>query len=227
MDQTRDEGLVDLDQFERIMGGSASPLEVFLKGHLWIETILNGFIESAAPNASLLQLDRMHFATKVNLCEAFGLLPAEAASAFRGINMRRNALAHDLTAALDEDAVTALFAESSPHIRAGHAAAVATLPPDQAQSVVHRLITWFMVLVMDAGYGLLSYRHRKENEPQYAAYAAIRVVEEMYGTDPMSEEEARKRAGLADPPHPRDVWFRSSQRAQASAQGDGATEPRS
>jgi len=45
----------------------------------------------------------------------------------------------------------------------------------------------------------------------------------------MPEAEARKRAGLADPPHPRQVWFRSSSRLARLADGedDGAAETRS
>lgn len=198
-------GLYDLDDFERLMTGG--PLAVFLKGHLWLETVLNDFIETATQDAK--PLGRMSFAAKVNLCEAFGLVPPPLCKAFRDINKRRNLLAHNLHASFGDDSLAEMLTYAAPQTRASYEAMLDHLPDDM-DSPEGRLTFWFFAVIMDAGYSLLMRRWHDEHQPEHLAFAAIRVVEEKFGGRIRSDEEVRKEVNLPEPPDPRDVWYRGS-----------------
>lgn len=215
MPQTR-MGLYDLDDFERLMTGS--PLEVFLKGHLWLETVLNDFLEAATRDARPLKLDRMAFSAKVNLCEAFGLIPPPLCKAFREINKRRNLLAHELHASFGDDSFAEVLEHSAPQTRATYEAMLKHLPGDM-DSPEGRLTFWFFAVIMDAGFRLLLHSWHEEHRSEHAAFAAIRIVEEQFGRRPRSDEEVRKEVHLPDPPDAGDVWYRGS-RARPDHQHD-------
>lgn len=200
-------GLYNLDDFERLMTGG--PLAVFLKGHLWLETVLNDFLEAAAQDAKPLNLERMAFSAKVNLCEAFGLVQPPLCKAFREINRHRNLLAHELHASFGDDSLAEMLAYSAPQIRASYEAMLDHLPGDM-DSPEGRLTFWFFAVIMDAGYSLLLRRWHDEHQSEHAAFAAIRVIEKQYGRRIRSDEEVRKEVNLPDPPDPRDVWYRGS-----------------
>lgn len=204
-------GLYDLDDFERLMTGG--PLAVFLKGHLWLETVLNDFLETAAQDAKPLNLERMNFAAKVNLCEAFGLIPLPLCKAFREINKRRNLLAHKLHASFDDDSLAEILASSAPRTRGSYEAMLNHLPEDM-NSPEGRLTFWYFAVIMEAGYNLLLRRWHDEYQSEHAAFAAIRVIEEKFGGPIRSDEEARREVNLPNPPDPRDVWYRGSRRTR-------------
>jgi hypothetical protein len=200
-------GLYDLDDFERLMTGG--PLAVFLKGQLWLETVLNDVIEAATQDAKPLHLERMAFSSKVNLCEAFGLLSPSLCKAFRDINKRRNLLAHELHASFGDDSLADMLTHSEPRTRAAYEAMLDHLPEDM-DSPEGRLTYWFFAVIMDAGCSLLMRRWHDEHQSEHAAFAAIRVVEEQFGGRVRTDEEVRKEVNLPEPPHPRDVWYRGS-----------------
>jgi hypothetical protein len=207
-------GLYDLDDFERLMTGG--PLAVFLKGQLWLETVLNDVLEAAAKDAKPLNLERMAFSSKVNLCEAFGLLPPSLCKAFRDINKRRNILAHELHASFGDDSLADMLTHSAPGTRAAYEAMLDYLPKDR-DPLEGRLTFWFFAVIMDAGYSLLMHRWHNEHQSEHAAFAAIRVVEEKFGGRVRTDEEVRKEVNLPEPPGPRDVWYRGSRGELAAA----------
>jgi len=201
---------------------TGGPLEVFLKGHLWLETVLNDFLKAAAQDARPLKLDRMAFSAKVNLCEAFGLIPPPLCRAFREINRRRNLLAHELHASFGDDSFAEILEYSAPQARAAYEAMRKHLPGDM-DSPEGRLTFWFFAVIMNAGYRLLLHRWHEEHRSEHAAFTAIRIVEEQFGRPPQSDEEVRKKVCLPDPPDPRDVWYRGS-RARPDHEYDSVAE---
>lgn len=197
-------GLYDLDEFDRVMTGGS--LAVFLKGQLWLEIILNDVLEAATKDAKPLNLERMTFSSKVNLCEAFGLLSPSLCKGFRDINKRRNVLAHDLHASFDSESLADMLRHSAPRTRAAYEATLDHLPEDM-DSPEGRLTHWFFAVIMEAGYSLLMRQWQEEHRPEHAAFAAIRVVEKKFGRPARTDEEVRKEVKLPEPPHPRDVWY--------------------
>lgn len=118
-------GRYDLDEFERLTDGGV--LEVFLKGHLWLERCLNEFLEIAAKEPQPLRIDRMSFSMKVNLCEAFGLVPSPICVSFRSANRIRNQLAHNLDAKISEDVFDELLEHTPGKVLAGYKAVVGVM----------------------------------------------------------------------------------------------------
>jgi len=200
-------GLYNLDDFEPLLTGS--PLEVFLKGHLWLEKVLEDVLETAAENVEPLKLERMTFSAKVNLCEAFGLIPRPLCKAFREVNRRRNVLAHDLHASFGHDSLPAIVEHLPSQTRSVYEAMIATLG-ENAESAEHRLEFWFLAVVMETGHGILLRRWRNEYSSEHAAFAGVRAVEDMFKESPRSDEEIRKEVRLPAPPSPRDVFYRAS-----------------
>lgn len=196
--------LYDKGRFEELMDGS--PLEVFLKGHLWLERALDDFLVAACKDPKPLKLERMAFSSKVNLCEAFGLIPAAVCHSFRQINKRRNVLAHHLEGSVDVATLDELVTQSTPQVAAAYAAMVED-DSTQSATVARKLTLWFFAVLMDVGYGLLLYRYRNKYHAEHTAFAAVRIIEEKFGREPATDEEVRKRVNLPEPPDPRDVWL--------------------
>ena len=72
-----------------------SPLEIVLRGQLWIEGELTMLIRTALPFPQHLDFSRMHFATKISLGAALSALPPDTHNALKALNKLRNTLAHD------------------------------------------------------------------------------------------------------------------------------------
>lgn len=88
---------IDLDLFMTHMRGRGI-VEVFLRGHLWLEKFLGELLESELHDPKAIHLGRMPFSQKVNLAQALGLVSPVEAEPLRVLNRIRNKLAHDLAA---------------------------------------------------------------------------------------------------------------------------------
>lgn len=78
---------IDLDLYTEHMRGKGI-VEVLLRGHLWVEQFLIALIEAEVANPEPLNMDRMTFASKLNLAEALGLLSSGDAKTIRILNKR-------------------------------------------------------------------------------------------------------------------------------------------
>jgi hypothetical protein len=68
-----------------------------IRGHLYIESILIHLIQEALPRQDLLQVDRISFNSKVELCASLGLIPEYMIPIYKKINQLRNYIAHNLS----------------------------------------------------------------------------------------------------------------------------------
>jgi hypothetical protein len=75
---------------------SPSPLEIVLKGHLWIEGELAETILAFLPAPQHLDLPRLTFRNKVALAAAIGGVLDESVPPLLALNSLRNRLAHQL-----------------------------------------------------------------------------------------------------------------------------------
>lgn len=109
----------------------SSRLEIVLRGHLWVESVLNGLIESKLAHPDALDIDRLSFANKVSLAHALGVLPPGDVGWFRKLGKLRNRLAHtlggeptdqeleELETALSSDTRN-MFSEAVGHLEGAH-----------------------------------------------------------------------------------------------------------
>ena len=88
---------------------SDSPLQVILRGHLWVKAEIVVLLSAAVRYPIHLDLDRMPFANKVKLAVALGLLDEMWLAPLPQLNAERNKLAHRLDHRVTPDAEVALF----------------------------------------------------------------------------------------------------------------------
>jgi hypothetical protein len=192
---------IDRQQFEKHLFEPESSFEILLRGHLWVESLMNSVLEAHIVDAKALDLDRVAFRQKVDIAQAFGFITQEDGAAFRVLNRLRNKLAHNLTAEPNEDDIRALVNTLAGPAKAAFDA-VMKVPEvmQQAGPKYFPLRYWFFCYAMYLDHLCAMARYRKENELKLVQVAAVRVASEKYRGIEITEEEARRQFGLADPP---------------------------
>lgn len=79
------------------------PLYVFIKGHLYLESIMNTMLDSFFPCG--IKIDIFNFAQKTELISGIGFIDSTEKSSILKINRVRNNLAHNLDLNIDEKVV--------------------------------------------------------------------------------------------------------------------------
>jgi hypothetical protein len=106
----------DNDQFiEHIT--SARPLEVLLRGHLWVEAELIAILQDVIPFPNLIDLDRVNFPQKVSFVAAHGFIRPEDIPAYMKLNSLRNRVAHNLAAEPGEEYAHDLIGSFGTHLK--------------------------------------------------------------------------------------------------------------
>jgi hypothetical protein len=194
-------------------------VEVFLRGHLWIEKFLIELLEAEVPNPSPLRLDRMNFASKVNLGEALNLLSPTDAASLRVLNSLRNRLAHDLEGEptlADVKRLEAGLSESQTALALKVAQAEVhndgELPfdPDEIVRLSAVVLAILTEMEMHRQRHVYWREHRGEIEAFHVAAAMITQA----GGEPMTLEEYRRKRAIPDPPGAGDVVLKKPSESQ-------------
>jgi len=75
---------------------SVSEWQQIVQGHLYIDHVLSRTLSEALPNPDKIDIDRMGFASKMQLVAAMGLITDDIVGCFRSLNKLRNRIAHRL-----------------------------------------------------------------------------------------------------------------------------------
>ncbi|MBD0736440.1 hypothetical protein [Streptomyces sp. CBMA29] len=145
-DETPTEFLADLN--------SGSPLELILRGHLWIEARLIQYLSAVVPFPDRVDFGRFTYPQKLSLAAAHGVLEKDDVPAYLKVNALRNKIAHRLDAALSQSDEVELVNCLSPRLRD----AALLDQPEVAQRPwpdVTRFVLAAMILVLDAGHAKL------------------------------------------------------------------------
>jgi hypothetical protein len=94
-----------------------SPLEIIIRGHLWVESSLIRLIEEVVPYPKALDLARYSLPQKIRLAVGLGLLRQEYAPAYLKLNALRNRVAHDLFSAIGETEQDDMIGALGPTLR--------------------------------------------------------------------------------------------------------------
>lgn len=97
---------------------SAQPLEVLLRGHLWVEAELIAVLVDILPFPKQIDLGRVSFPQKVSFVAAHGFIRPEDIPAYMKLNSLRNKVAHNLSAEPDEEYSRDLLKSFGPHLNA-------------------------------------------------------------------------------------------------------------
>lgn len=94
-----------------------TPLELVMRGHLWIESRMIDLLNDIVPFPSRIDFGRFTFPQKVALVAAHGGLDDDDVAAYLKLNSMRNKVAHRLDAALSAEDEVALINCLSPVLR--------------------------------------------------------------------------------------------------------------
>lgn len=78
------------------------PLELLIRGHLWIEISLYMLLERYMPRVEVLKSMRLSFTTLLSICDALAAIPTDLVPPIKHLNKLRNRVAHNLDAVLGE-----------------------------------------------------------------------------------------------------------------------------
>jgi hypothetical protein len=73
----------------------SEPIVVALRGHQFVETVLNAAIAEALPEPHALEVSRIGCALKIDLGVALGLISPDGRAGYQKVNTVRNRFAHD------------------------------------------------------------------------------------------------------------------------------------
>lgn len=98
----RPPGLLEGNEEHRFLEhiNTAAPLEMVLKGHLWVETVLIRLLEDLVQLPREMEEARLSFVQKVRVACALGAISSEVIPSLLTLNRLRNKVAHDLDAAI-------------------------------------------------------------------------------------------------------------------------------
>ncbi|WP_090999733.1 hypothetical protein [Bacillus sp. 491mf] len=82
---------------------SQEPMYVFIKGHLYLESIMIKMLESHFPHG--LKVSMFSFAQKLELVRSIGFIDLEFFQALSKVNRVRNDLAHNLNVQIDDKVI--------------------------------------------------------------------------------------------------------------------------
>jgi len=80
-----------------------------IHAHLFFDHVLNAFLKDEITEPGHLDLDRMVFAAKLDLCAALGLINDSNKGFLRKVNSLRNSIAHDLVFKITSKHVSQLY----------------------------------------------------------------------------------------------------------------------
>lgn len=130
---------------------SDSPLELILRGHLWIEARLIQYLSAVVPFPDRVDFGRFTYPQKLSLAAAHGVLQKDDVPAYMKVNTLRNKIAHRLDAALIESDEVELVNCLSPRLRN----AALLDQPDVSQRPwpdVTRFVLAAMIIVLESGH---------------------------------------------------------------------------
>lgn len=88
-----------------------------IHAHLFYDHVLTNMLEEALEKPEYVQLDRMTFAAKVDVCAALALIFDEQRTFLRYVNKLRNCIAHDLNFKVTRDHAKQLYERCPQRLR--------------------------------------------------------------------------------------------------------------
>ncbi|MCZ6942386.1 hypothetical protein EJ131_17960 [Bacillus mycoides] len=120
------------------------PLYVFLKTHLYVESIMIQILEKNVPNPKAIKFNTFNFAQKIQLVHALNIMSDDMRGAYNKFNRVRNDLAHYHNKEIDEETIKELY-DTLPKDKKGFAQEFFLGDP----SIIATLRGFCMLLVAD------------------------------------------------------------------------------
>lgn len=105
--------------FEMEFRQHRNPLETIVRGHLYVQAALLGFVEAALVRPDAINLANIRFPLLVQLSVAVGIIEPEDAAGFLKLNDFRNKFAHHVDADISLQDAIDFYHSLSPRFRPG------------------------------------------------------------------------------------------------------------
>jgi hypothetical protein len=107
------------DQDKRFLGhlNADDPLQIIVRGHLYVDAELMKLIYEALPEPEAIDLTRLAFPARVDLAVAMGLFWSDEKPAYLFLNKLRNKLSHNLDAEVSRSEELEFFNTLGPRQR--------------------------------------------------------------------------------------------------------------
>lgn len=197
----------DIERFEQHLFEPDSAFEILLRGHLWMENLVEAILKINIVNPEALDIERMGFRQKIDIAQAFGFISPLDGIAFKALNRLRNKLAHDLMAEPSESEVRNLVSTLTGPVKAAFDAVMQHPDIVREADEFANLRYWFISYAAHLDHVIATMRYWKENRTKLAQVAGARFGSRMSGGQELSEEEARRIYNLDPPPLPDEIWI--------------------
>ena len=177
-------------------------MQVFLRGHLWVEKHLRDLLAAYLADPAAINLDRMTFSQKVSLAQALGAVSEDEAVPLRTLNKIRNRMAHDLTGEPAEQEIASL--ESSLGGRHGKVLTALSNHVDPGNDITKRFEYVIIALLQHLEFETIQQRYRRKHKSALDIYYLLCAIDEDMGRD-VDPEAHREKQGLPPFPVPSDV----------------------
>ncbi|WP_424536801.1 hypothetical protein ACOZ38_44380 [Sphaerisporangium viridialbum] len=131
------------------------PLQIIIRGHLWVELMINDVLQEVLPRPEHLQKARLSFSQRIHLAAAMQLISSEDLPSMLKLNRIRNTAAHELNSTIDAVAVQELISTLSPKMRF---IAFNGRPVDEFPSDLRTIIATMVVMLDGVRDGLVASR---------------------------------------------------------------------
>lgn len=194
---------IPFEKLSEHLSEESSRLEIVLRGHLWVESVMNGLIEAKLRYPDALEIDRLSFANKVSLAHALGVIPPGDVGWFRKLGKLRNRLAHTLGGEPTDLELVGLETALSADTRATFSEAVGDL-----KGAHSRLRAAFMVMLLFMEYERMCAVWRRDNKSGIEKLGMQRALAQLSGMelDQAKIDEWREGWDVPPPPRPRDAF---------------------
>lgn len=194
---------IDKSQFEKHLFEPESAFEILIRGHLWMEYLVNSILTINMTDSRALDLGRIGFRQKIDICQAFGFITKDDGNSLRVLNHLRNKLARNLTAEPSEREIEELIRILSNTPRVAYDAMMrvsAVIQQVNSDVNLSRLRYWFLAFAIHLDYLCAITKYNKDNDFKLIQVAAARYASIHYLGEELTEEQARQQFGLSDPP---------------------------
>lgn len=177
------------------------PIEMFFRGHLWVERVLTSLLRDSLKRPDAINIDQLRFDSKLQLLVAIGAIDHPEAEVLKNINKIRNRLAHEFDSYITVRDLVLLEAslKGIPKVVTKQAKSTGSGPLERLQRV-------FELTLGDLEFRRIYQEYERDNAAAIHSLHILRGLHEQ-SASPFDEAGMKAKLGIPDPPSYEEAWF--------------------